>query len=141
MEEWVAHSFWQQSALSRVLSALALASTALSAIGLFGITSFAVTQRTGEVGIRRALGATRRAVLTMVLRDTVRVVAIGVALGAVGAWFARQLLASFLFGVAALDPLTYGLVCLGIGVVAGLAALAPALGAARVSPVRALTWR
>jgi predicted lysophospholipase L1 biosynthesis ABC-type transport system permease subunit len=141
MADWVADSFWQRSALSRVLSALAIASVVLSAIGLFGITSFAVTQRTGEVGIRRALGATRRSVLRLVLVDTLRVVAIGVALGVLGSWLARQLLATFLFGVAALDLATYGAVGLGVGVVAVLAALAPALAASRVSPAHALTWR
>jgi putative ABC transport system permease protein len=139
MEEWVAESFWQRTALSRVLSALALAAVVLSAIGLFGITSFAVAQRTGEVGIRRALGATRRAVVGLVLRETARVVCVGVALGAVLSWFARQLLGTFLFGVSALDALTYGAVCLGIALVALLSALAPALGASRVSPSRALT--
>jgi putative ABC transport system permease protein len=141
MDEWVARSFWQRSALSQVLSALALASMVLSAIGLFGITSFAVTQRTGEMGIRRALGATRRGVLRLVVFETLRVVGIGVALGGVGSWFARQLLATFLFGVAALDPMTYGAVALGVGFVAVLAALAPALAASRVSPAHALTWR
>jgi len=141
MEEWIAQSFWQRSALSRVLSALALASVLLSAIGLFGITGFTVTQRTGEVGIRRALGATRRSVLELVLFETLRVVAIGVGLGALGSWFTRQLLATFLFGVAALDVATYGAVALGVGVVAVLAALAPARAASRVSPAHALTWR
>jgi ABC-type antimicrobial peptide transport system permease subunit len=111
----------------------------LSAIGLFGITSFAVAQRTGEVGIRRALGATRRAVVGLVLRETARVVCVGVALGGVLSWFARQLLGTFLFGVSPLDALTYGAVCLGIALVALLSALAPALGASRVSPSRALT--
>lgn len=141
MEDWVAHSFWQRTALSRVLSALAIASVVLSAIGLFGITSFAVTQRTGEVGIRRALGATRRGVLRLVLYETLRVVGIGVVLGAVGSWFARQLLATFLFGVAALDLTTYAAVALGVGVVAVFAALVPAFAASRVSPAHALTWR
>lgn len=138
MEDWIARSFWQRTALSRVLSALAFAAVVLSAIGLFGITSFAVAQRTAELGIRRALGATRRSVLVLVLRETARVVCIGAILGALLAWFARQLLAAFLFGVGPLDAITYGAVCLGIVLTALLSALAPALGAARVSPSRAL---
>lgn len=138
MEEWVAQSFWQRTALSRVLSALALAAVVLSAIGLFGVTSFSVAQRKGEVGIRRALGATRRGVIGLVLRETGRVVCAGVALGALLSWFARQLLGTFLFGVSALDALTYGAVCLGVALVALLSALAPALSASRVSPARAL---
>ncbi len=139
MEEWVAESFWQRTALSRVLSALALAAVVLSAIGLFGITSFAVAQRKGEVGIRRALGATRRSVIGLVLRETARVVCAGVALGALLSWLARQLLGTFLFGVSPLDALTYGAVCLGVALVVLLSALAPALSASRVSPARALT--
>ena len=139
MEDWVNRSFWQRTALSRVLSALGIAAVILSAIGLFGITSFAVAQRTGEVGIRRALGASRGAVVGLVLRETARVVCLGVLIGAVLSWFARQLLGAFLFGVSALDALTYGSVCLGIALVALLSALAPARSAARVSPARALT--
>jgi predicted permease len=141
MDEWVNKSFWQRSALSHVLSALALAAGVLSAIGLFGITSFSVTQRTGEVGIRRALGATRAAVLSLVLLETLRLVAIGALLGAVASWFSRQLLAAFLFGIAPLDPLTYLAVGIGVALVALLAALAPALAASRVNPTHALTWR
>lgn len=141
MDEWVNKSFWQRSALSHVLSALALAAGVLSAIGLFGITSFTVNQRTGEVGIRRALGATRGAVLSLVLFETLRLVAIGALLGAVASWFSRQLLAAFLFGIAPLDPLTYVAVGIGVAFVALLAALAPALAASRVNPTHALTWR
>jgi putative ABC transport system permease protein len=141
MSDWVAQSFWQRTALSQVLSALALAATVLSAIGLFGITSFAVTQRTAEVGVRRALGATQRGVLALVLLGTLRVVGMGVLLGAAASWFARQLLATFLFGVVPLDPATYGSVCIGVGLVAALSALAPALAASRVPPAHALTAR
>lgn len=138
LDEWIASSFWQRTALARVLSALAFAAAVLSAIGLFGITSFAVAQRTGELGIRRALGATRRAVLGLVLRETARVVCIGVVLGAVLTWLARQLLGAFLFGVGALDAVTYGAVCGGIALTALLSSLVPALAASRVRPARAL---
>jgi putative ABC transport system permease protein len=141
LEEWIADSFWQRTALGRVLSALALAAVVLSAIGLFGITSFAVAQRTGELGIRRALGATRRSVRGLVLQETARVVCAGVVLGALLAWFARQLLAAFLFEVSALDAVTYGTVCAGIALTALLSALAPAFSASRVGPARALTGR
>ena len=139
MDEWVGRSFWQRTALSRVLSSLAVAAVALSAIGVFGVTSFAVAQRTGEVGVRRALGATRRAVVGLVLRDSARVACAGVALGAVLSWFARRLLEAFLFGVSPLDTFTHAAAYLGIALVALLSALAPALGASRVSPARALS--
>jgi len=138
LSDWVDKSFWQRTALSRVLSVLALAAVVLSAIGLFGVTSFAVTQRFGELAIRRALGATRRAVIGHVLGEIALIAGAGVALGGLLAWFARQLLAAFLFGVGALDPVTYGGVCLGVALVSTLAALGPALAASRVSPARAL---
>lgn len=138
MSEWVGESFWQRTALSRVLSVLALAAASLSAIGLFGVTSFAVTQRFGELAIRRALGATRRGVIGQVLGEITRVAGTGVLLGAVIAWLGRQLLAAFLFGVGALDPVTYAGVCLGVLLVSTLAALGPALVASRVNPARAL---
>lgn len=138
MNDWVDKSFWQRTALSRVLSVLALAAVVLSAIGLFGVTSFTVTQRFGELAIRRALGATRRAVVGHVLGEIALIAGAGVLLGAALAWLGRQLLAAFLFGVGALDPVTYGGVCLGVALVSTLAALGPALAASRVSPARAL---
>jgi putative ABC transport system permease protein len=138
---WLGESHARRTALSQVLSTLALAALVLSVIGIFGITSYSVARRTSEIGIRRALGASRRAIRRMILLETGRVVACGLLVGLLGAWFARRLLDGFLFGVAALDPLTYGGVSLGTAVATSTAALLAARSAARIEPSRALAGR
>ena len=132
-------SYWQRSALALALSCFALAALVLAAIGLFGVTSYNVSERVGEIGVRRALGATRVSILRMILSDTACVVALGLALGMAVAWAARALLGSFVFGVTSVDPPTYVAVCLGVALCAMLAALAAARGATRVEPSRTLT--
>ncbi len=110
----------------------------LSVIGIYGVLSFVVSQRTREVGIRMALGATRRDVLRDVLGRGLRLAVPGVAFGLAGAWGVSQLLRSQLFGVAASDPLTYGLGAALLLVAAGAACLVPARRATRVNPIEAL---
>ncbi len=113
----------------------------LAAIGLFGVTSYAVAERSGEIGIRRALGASRGDILAMILRETILVVALGMTGGIACALATRTLLASFLYGVVAGDAATYVSVCVGVVTMAMLAALAPARAAASVPPSRALEVR
>jgi putative ABC transport system permease protein len=141
LAERVRQSFWERTALLRVLSAFALAAVLLAAIGLFGVTGYAVAERAPEIGIRRALGADRGAIQSMILRETAVLVTLGMALGVLMSWLGRRALETFLFGVSPTDPLTYLLVCAGILVVALLAALLPARAAAAISPVRALAGR
>ncbi len=131
-------SYWQTRALGVALSCFAFASVVLAAIGLFGVTSYNVSERASEIAIRRALGASRAAIARMVLRDTLRVVACGLVLGLSGAWAVRSLLASFVYGVTSADPLTYVGVSLGVSVLAVLAALAGARAATRSDPSRTL---
>jgi predicted permease len=131
-------SYRQRTTLEYLLGAFALASVILAAIGLYGVTSYAVAERSGEIGIRRALGASRGAIVAMILKETAIIVGIGMAVGVACALSAGSLLASFLYGVSAADPLVYVVVCLGLGVVAMLAALAPARAASSVMPSRAL---
>lgn len=131
-------SYWQTRALGLALSCFALAAVVLAAIGLFGVTSYNVSERFSEIAIRRALGASRGAIARMILRDTLRVVGFGLALGLSGAWVARALLASFVYGVTSADPLTYVGVCLGVSLLAVLAALAGARAATSVDPARTL---
>jgi ABC-type antimicrobial peptide transport system permease subunit len=114
---------------------------ALAAVGLFGVTAYAVAERAPEIGIRRALGASRRQILTMILREMGLVLAVGVVAGLGLSWLARSLIHSFLFGVAGDDPWTIVGVCLSTVTVGLLAALAPAQAAARVAPSRALAGR
>jgi putative ABC transport system permease protein len=139
--ERVEDSLHERTALEGVLTALGLSALVLAAIGLFGVTAYAVSERSAEIGIRRAVGASRGDVLRMILLETGLVLAFGVALGLLVSWAARGFLQAFLFHVSALDPLTYLAVSLGTLVLGLLAALAPARAAAAVSPSRALAGR
>ena len=93
----------------------------LSVVGLYGVTSIGVARRTREIGIRMALGATRRRVLSAVLRETLATSIIGIAAGVFGAMTATRLVAAFLFGVAPRDPVTLGAV---VALLAGTALVA-----------------
>jgi len=139
--ERVEDSLHERTALEGVLMALGLSALALAAIGLFGVTAYAVSERSAEIGIRRALGASRGAVLRMILLETGLVLALGVVLGLLVSWCARGFLQTFLFQVSARDPLTYAAVSLGTLALGLVAALAPARAAAAVSPSRALAGR
>ena len=110
----------------------------LSALGLYGLLSFQVAQRTRELGVRAALGARRADILSLVLRDGVRLVFPGLVLGLAGALATTRLLGSQLHGIAATDPLSYAAAALVLCAVAGLASWIPARRAAGVDPMRAL---
>ena len=110
----------------------------LAAVGLYGLVGFTVSQRTHEIGIRMAIGASERSVTTMVVREGAILAAIGLVLGlAVAAGLARVLRA-VLYGVSPVDPLTFTAVAVLLALVAALASLAPARRAAAIDPQTAL---
>ncbi len=121
--------------LSAVFGALALA---LACVGLYGLLSHAVARRTGEIGLRMALGAPSGQVQRMILGESLRLVLVGVVVGSAVAWFTSRLIATMLFGLSAADPATYATVALGLGVVALLASLLPARRASHIDPIVAL---
>jgi putative ABC transport system permease protein len=123
--------------LSTALGAIALV---LAAIGVYGHVAYAVSLRMREIGIRLALGARAHQVLALVLRRNLRPVVVGAAAGAVACLLAGQLLASFLFGVSALDPLALGGATLFVVSVAVVASLLPARRALRVDPMITLRY-
>jgi predicted permease len=110
----------------------------LVAVGLNGMLAYRVHRRTPEIGIRIALGATRVQVLWMILRDSLCLVAIGLAIGLPLAWFTSRLMATMLYQLSPHDPLSFALSALGVLIVSVGAALIPARRAAAVEPMRTL---
>lgn len=120
-----------------IFSALALV---LSAVGIFGVMSYTVNRRTKEMAIRMALGASRREMLGLVLREGLAVTLFGVALGLAGALVLSRVIAGYLYGVTSTDPLTFATTSLLLTAVALLASYIPARRAARVDPLVALRY-
>ncbi|MFC1662323.1 FtsX-like permease family protein, partial [Gemmatimonadota bacterium] len=110
----------------------------LGLVGIYGVVAYVVSLRTREIGVRMALGATAPSVRAMVVRQGLRLAAAGVVVGLVAAGLLSSVMSSLLFGVRALDPMTYGAVALALVGIAVLASWLPARRAAGVDPSRAL---
>jgi ABC-type antimicrobial peptide transport system permease subunit len=123
-----------------LLGSLGLLALALAAIGIYGVVSYAVNQRTREIGIRMALGAPTGNVLTMLIRQGVTPALLGLGLGFVAALAAVGVLGAFLYGISPRDPVTFASSVLLLLVVALFAAYVPARRASRVDPAAALRW-
>jgi predicted permease len=123
--------------LSSFFGALALV---LASIGLYGVMSYAVARRTNEIGVRMALGAERANVIWLVLKETLVMVAIGIAIGLPAALAASRLVSSRLFGLSPNDPMTIALAALVLVLVSALAGFIPARRASRVDPIVALRY-
>jgi predicted permease len=138
MTERLQQSIWARRAYSWLFGAFAIIAVVLAAAGIYGVVSYAVSQRTQEIGIRMALGAQPRQVMREILKNGMLMVFIGMVLGVAGALAAVRLLQTLLFGVSARDPWVYGAVLLGVACVGLLANMVPARRAASVDPMRAL---
>jgi putative ABC transport system permease protein len=123
---------------AELLGGFAGVSLLLSALGIYGVISYSVTQRTRELGIRSALGAQRTHLLKLVLSQGMNLTAVGLVLGLGGALALMRLLTSLLFGVSGHDPLTMAVVAAALGLVAFIACALPARRAAKVDPMIAL---
>ena len=126
---------------TELLTLFSILAAALAAIGIYGSTHYAVSQRVREIGIRIALGAERSAVLVMLLKQTIRVVFLGVALGAGASIVVSRGLASLLYDVAPTDPIALAFVPAMLMFVAVAAALVPAFRATRIDPIIALRYQ
>jgi ABC-type antimicrobial peptide transport system permease subunit len=121
-----------------VLGVFALVAGSLAAIGIYGVLAYAVVQRTQEIGIRMAIGAQRRDVLSLILGKGLMLTAVGIALGVGGAVVSARLLQGLLFGVTPLDPATFAGVSIMFGLAATVACYLPARRATRVDALVAV---
>jgi ABC-type antimicrobial peptide transport system permease subunit len=136
--EQVDRSLVQQKLIARLSSFFGLLALLLAAIGLYGVISYSVTQRTREIGIRMALGAERRTVLRLVLGQGAKLALIGVLAGLGASWALTRWIESLLFGVSPTDRMTFVIIALLLIAVALLACYIPARRAAKVDPMVAL---
>jgi ABC-type antimicrobial peptide transport system permease subunit len=140
MEKTVADSIAGKRFTMTLLGVFAALALMLASIGIYGVLSYLVGQRTQEIGVRMALGAQPLDVLRMVLRDGARMTLAGIGIGVVAALLLTRLMASMLFGISPTDPITFGGVAAILCLVALLACYVPARRAMKVSPVVALRY-
>src|SRR5262249_9732759 len=138
MTQVVADTVGRQNFTALLLGIFAGIALLLAAIGIYGLMSYAVEQRTQEMGIRAALGAARPDLLRLILKPGLKLAGAGVIAGRGIAYGLTRLLASLLFGVKASDPLTFGAVAIVLTVIAVAATYLPARRAAAVEPIQAL---
>jgi putative ABC transport system permease protein len=138
MEERIANSIWQRRLSGTLFLIFAALALTLAAVGIYGVISYSVSQRTREIGIRMALGASSGIVLRMVLKEALKIILVGGGLGIIAAFTLTRIMTSLLYGVSATDPVTFLAVPLLLSAVALLAAFIPARRAAQVDPMVAL---
>jgi putative ABC transport system permease protein len=140
LEQYATESLWKvrwQASLLAVFGGLAMM---LAAVGLYGVVAYTVAQRTREIGVRMAMGAQRADVMWMVLSRGLGLTAIGIAIGLVLSAGATRSLAGLLYGMSALDPVSFALASVSWVATAMLASYVPARRAMKVDPVVALRW-
>jgi putative ABC transport system permease protein len=136
--ELIDQSIGQPRLNTTLLTLFALVALVLAAIGIYGVISYSVTQRTQEIGVRMALGAQQGDVLRLVLREGAALAAAGVVIGVGGAFIATPLIRSWLFGIERTDPATIAGTALSLVAIALAASYLPARRASRVDPLVAM---
>lgn len=138
LQSFIDSSFDQRRAVTLVIGSYAALALFLSALGLYGVLAYDVSQRTREIGIRGAIGATPFQIVSLVMRQGLLKTALGLAIGIAAAAWLGQAMKSFLFDLSANDPLAYVAVAILLVVVAAVASYLPARRAARINPIEAL---
>jgi putative ABC transport system permease protein len=138
MDDVLSQSIATRRFNTMLLLLLGVTGLILAAIGIYGVVAFFVTQRTHEIGVRVALGATTRSVIQLVVRQAFALAMSGIVLGAVAAFWATRVLGTMLFQVNSRDPIAYAAAAVVLLLVALAAAWLPARRAARVDPIKAL---
>ena len=138
MSQVVSDSIDEPRFLAFLVSVFAALALMLSAIGIYGVMAYAVSQRTSEIGVRMALGAGRSEVFGLIVREGLKLTGLGIALGLVASYALARSISSLLFGVAASDPMTFVVTTSILLAVATLASIVPAHRATRVDPIVAL---
>ncbi len=138
MDEWLANSAAQPRLNSVLLGVFAVVAIIIASIGIYGVLAYSVSQRTGEIGLRMALGATRQRVLGLIITQGMSVALAGVIVGVVGALALSRALAALLYGVRVHDPITFVVSGAVLSAVALAACAVPAMRASRVDPMVAL---
>jgi ABC-type antimicrobial peptide transport system permease subunit len=138
MDEIVAQALGQARLMTWLLGIFAGVALLLASIGIYGAVAYTVEQRTGEIGVRMALGAQTRDVLRLVVNQGMKPVVIGLAIGLVAAFALGRLITAQLFGVSAHNPALLGGATIALAAIALVACLLPARRAAMVDPVQAL---
>jgi putative ABC transport system permease protein len=121
-----------------LLSSFAVAGLALAVVGVYGVISYLVTQRTHELAVRMALGADRANVLWLVMKQGVGMAVIGAGMGLIGAWATQRLTSGILFGISPVDPVTFAGGAAFLIVVAGIASAIPGARTMAIDPALAL---
>lgn len=140
LEDHLRRSTLRQRLYMRLLTVFAVMGLVLTAVGIYGVISYAASRRTHEIGVRMALGANRNNVLALVIRKGLTLILVGVVVGAAGALALTRLLKSFLYGVTATDPVTFVVVSLLLTMVGLLACYIPARRATKIDPMSALRY-
>jgi putative ABC transport system permease protein len=138
MDQWLSNSAAQPRLNTVLLASFATVALVIAAIGIYGVLAYSVNQRTREIGLRMALGATPRSVLQLIVGQGMKVVLIGVGIGLLGGLALGRAVSSLVFGVPVRDPATFSLVAVVLTAVALAACIIPARRAARVDPMVAL---
>jgi ABC-type antimicrobial peptide transport system permease subunit len=140
LQAQIAESLFVERLVAGLSAAFGFLATLLAALGHYGVMSYAVSQRTREIGIRMALGAERHSVLRLVLREVAVLAGLGILIGLPSGYALGRIIESQLFGLTARDPLTFGLATGALVLSAFLAGYLPASRAARVDPMVALRY-